>query len=398
MSDTMEAASAGALTVIAAGSLPVVLAPSSLPVILAADNSDILGKLKLELDGFKPDLSTAKGRAEIAAKARRVSVAKMDLVRLGDTLKEGAQATIKGVNAELRVIEEKMDALRDRTRAPLTEFENAEKERIAGHERALAAIAESAGYGEVETSAELELRLGHLANYPARDWQEFRGRFADVLHDETLRTGQLLVKARDREALAAEQERLRVENARLLAEAAERDRLEGIRLQQEREATIAAQAAENARVEAEHVAAQAAEKAARDAEEAQRAAERKAQASTARAEQAERDRIASEQEAKRKLQEAETRRLNDLAAAEKKAADEAARLRKEEADARAGAERLQLARDQDKAHRSTVMRGAKQALVDLPVPEGTRPLTETAAIIIVRAIVAGKIPNVKMEF
>lgn len=102
------------------GTALMIVSPASLPTLIGADQNNIFGKLYEELDGFVPDISTKKGREEIASKARKVAIAKMDMVRLSQSLKEGHQQTIKAINAEVKVVEEKFDELRDRVREPLT--------------------------------------------------------------------------------------------------------------------------------------------------------------------------------------------------------------------------------------------------------------------------------------
>lgn len=458
-----------------------VIPAGSLPVIIAADENDILGKLKAELDAFKPDVTTAKGRAEIASMARKVAVAKMDLVRLGDSLKEGAQKTIKGVNAEIKVIETKMDELRDRTRAPLTEFENAEKARTQGHEDALAAIRNMVHFEGVPTAAEIAARIADLQAMPAREWQEFSQKGADELAAAGERLYGKLAQAQRLETEAAERERLRLEQEK-------RDQEEAARLRAEREAKIAAEAAAKAKAEAEAKAAKEAAEAAAKAEEARLAAERAAQVERDRiereareaAEAAERQRLEAERQAKEAQEaaanaaaEAEAARVqghkNALAsvrrviadalaasntaevirhisatfeqmlehgrdwqefadeyaqamkparsaiaemlriaiereeAQAKARAEEQARQATAAAEAAAATERQRIAKEQaaaaeetarreaNIAHRRKVMGDAKRALIEVGI-------TEEQAIAVVKAIVAGTIPNVKVEF
>ncbi len=283
-----------------------IISSRSLPVILAADENDILGKLQAELASFVPDVTTPKGRKEIASKAYKVAQSKMDLVRLGDKLKEGAQATIKGVNAELKVIQDKMDELRDRVRAPLDEFERAEAARLEAHEAALAAIKNMANFQDEPTSAQVEARIAEMEALPAREWQEF----ADKARMETAVVGERLqgklAMVKRREAEAAEQERLRLE-------AEEAARQEAARIQAERESQIAAEAAERARLEAEAAARRAAEEEARRVEQERLAAERAArearEAVEAEARRAKEAQEAAEREAARAAQQAEDARI-----------------------------------------------------------------------------------------
>lgn len=117
---------------------------TALPTILAADQNDILGKLAAKVQAHKPDISTAKGRDAIRSLSAEVASSKVTLVKLGKSLTEDWRAKTKAVNAECNMIEERMDALKEQVRKPLTDFENAEKARVSGHERALEELAEEA--------------------------------------------------------------------------------------------------------------------------------------------------------------------------------------------------------------------------------------------------------------
>jgi hypothetical protein len=296
-----------------AESTALVAVKAALPTIIAADSDDILGKLARELSGFRPDVSTETGRKEIASKARKAAVAKMDLIRLAGTLKADHQKVLKGIIAEEKIITERMDGLRDSIRAPLTEFEQRDERRIKAHEDALAEIA---GWSDVPvdaTAADIAARLAALDSSPLleRNWEEFRERARELMRTEVNNLNVLHAAAETREAEAAELERLR-------AEAADRARQEAARQQAEREAKIAREAAEAARVAAEEAAARVAQEAAaaaeaerqkivREAREREEAAERAAQAEREAA--AERERLAAEALAReqRQRREAEDR-------------------------------------------------------------------------------------------
>jgi hypothetical protein len=318
----------------------VVIPPATMPTILAADGaSDILAKLISELAGFKGDVTTEKGRKAIASTARKAAVAKMDLVRLADGLKEGAQATIRAVNSEIKVVTERMDALRNKIRKPLDEFEEQEEARVTAHRNA---VTEIEGWGAVPgdwTSVQIAARLAELADHPhrAREWQEFKDRAQTAARNSFNALKVALSEAEQREAAEAERQRL-------LAEEAERQRQEAERLQAEREAQIAAQAAAAAKAAAERKAAEEAAEVERKAqEERDAAAKRERDAAEALAQA---DRVAAEAAA-----EAER-----VAQAERDAADQRERAA---AEALAQAERERVAaeeREQQARERAEEMR------------------------------------------
>lgn len=337
----------------------------------------LLARLEADVRAVKTDISTAIGREQVRSLAYKVTRSKTALDAMGKALTDDARAQIDAVNAERRTIRDFMDALAEDVRRPLTEWENAEKERVAGHERALAAMVEAPSYGATETAADLELRLSYLRSYPARDWREFAQRAADTLAAEIERTERLLVAAQKREAEAAELARLR-------AEEAERARLEAARLQAEREARIAAEAAERAQRQAEERAAHAARVAAEQAEAERRAAERLRQEAEERAARA-------EAEAAETARRAEAARVAAEQKAERDriAAVEAERQRV--AQAEEAVRQSEAARAADRANRGRINTAAAEAITLLG-------LTEKQAKAVVGAIVSGIIPNVSIRY
>ena len=249
-----------------------VIPASQLPTILAADTDDILGKLAAEINGFHGDVTTEKGRKEIASKAYKVATAKEDLKRVASKLKEDHQQTIKSINAEVAVVEERMNALRDQVRAPLDEFQGREKARIAAHE---AAVAEIGGWGAVDpawTSEQIASRIAELNEHPHRDrdWQEFREKAQDAARASFNALKMAQMEAAEREAVA-------VEAARIAAEEAEQRRIAREQAQRERDERIAAEAAQRAKEEAERIAAERAAEAERVAQAEREAAARREQ-------------------------------------------------------------------------------------------------------------------------
>lgn len=354
-----------------------VIPAASLPTIIKADTDDILGALARKVAAFRPDISTPAGRDEMRSLAYEIARSRTKLDNIGKSLGEDAKKTVDAINAERRVLRERLEELQAHVRDPLTAWENAEKDRVAGHEKALAEIVESSGYGVVETADELALRLNALHNYPARDWQEFAARARQTLDAEITRTAALHEAAVKREAEAAELARLR-------AEAAEREK-------KEREEQIAAEAADAARREAEA-------KARKEAEEV----ERKARAERDAAAQRERDAQAAVERAQRDAREAEARAKTaaEKAEADKIAAEARAKREREEAiEAErqrvvrlAEAKRLaDVARAADVEHRGSINRDALAGFVGIG-------LTEELAQSVVIAIAKGAIPHITITY
>lgn len=314
----------------------VVLDKKSIPTIIDADKDGLLSALSAKIRAHKPDASTVKGRDAIRSLAYEVRTTKTAVVKLSNGLTEDWRKKTALVVAERKVFEENMDNLSDEVRQPLTEYENAEKDRAAGHEKALAAICEAPGFYAAgrNTAADLTLRLQALADTPYRDWQEFGERAAELLASEISQANAALAVALKSEADAAELAQLR-------AEAEERRRQEAEREAAREKARVEAEAAERARLAAE------AEAHRLIAEEKQRLAQAE-QAALAEVERAEQQRVEAEHraaQAERDLAEAKLQAERDAAEREARAAREAsARALEAELLAEQQAERAERAR------------------------------------------------------
>lgn len=377
----------------------------------------ILDRIAAEARATPTDISTATGRKATAALAYKIARSKTALDKLGKDLTDGWRANTDAVNAERRTIRETLDALGDEVRKPLTDWENADKARIAAHEAALAAISDAPELLADPSSNDLRMRLSYLRAGSNRDWQEFEQRAAISRAAEIARTERLIADAEKREAEATELARLR-------AEEAERQRQETARLQAEREARIAEEAAARAKADAEQAAATAARDAAEEAENARLRAEHRAlvdrtrieREAAAAAEAAESERQAIEHRAAQAEAHAQREKSAAIMAAAKAKADADALAAKVEADKLAAekkAERDRLAaieawrqrdaaeralvnaeadrRAANVAHRTKINRAALAALVALG-------MTDEEGQAVITAIARGEVPHVKMEY
>lgn len=277
----------------------------------------------------------------------------------------------KVVDAERKRIRDTLDALKEEIRAPLTEWENREKARVAGHEANIAAII-AAGRNTMENWQALPLATMHdtakQLEADKTDWQEFAARGNQAITEAVAAIGDAIRKRETYEAEQAELTRLRQEEAerkqreheeRLKAEAAAKAKAEA-----EEKARAAAAKAEQERLAIQH-AKEAAEQRAKEAEEAARAA----------AEKAERDRIAALAQAKADA-EAAAKRERERIEAEKKAEAEAA-----------------AKREADKKHRAAINNEVLTAILNLNTgiePDGAKA--------IIAALAKGEIPHVKISY
>lgn len=322
--------------------------PTALAAMMRADRGldPILERIEAEARAQAPDLTTTKGRKAIASLAYKIAQSKTALDDAGKALNEDARRQIGIVDAERKRMRERLDALKDEIRAPLTKWEADEAARIDLHKARLAAIQNAAP--DAETSEAYRAMIARIEAMPVDDsWQEFTAD-AGKAKDATLarlRSG--LAVAEVREAQEAELARLRAEaaareeadrlrrdaeeaeRARIAAEKAEADRLE--RIEREKQ-----EAADRAAKEAEACAKAEADRAAREAAEREAALKRAAEEQAARhaaelAEAKRREEAAAQTERDRIAREAAAAEV----ARQKRAADEAhrAKIRGDIADA-----------------------------------------------------------------
>lgn len=195
--------------------------------------ADLLAKIKAEVTAFVPDTATVAGRKEIASIAFKVSRSKVAIDNAGKELVAGWKQRAKEVDDSRRVARDFLDALRDRVRKPLTEWEQ-EQERLEAAEKLQREIeqahAEAIHMNEL-WDREQDLRRQQEELDRQRREQE-RAREAELLAKaQAEREAQLIREAEERERQKAE-EALREE--RYLREKAEREKAEAIEQERRR--------------------------------------------------------------------------------------------------------------------------------------------------------------------
>ena len=97
----------------------------------------ILKEIEAKVSGIVPDISTQKGRKEIASLAYKVAQSKTLIDKLGAELTADWKDRAKKVDVSRKRARDFLDSLKDRVRQPLTEWEEAEAKRIADGEARL---------------------------------------------------------------------------------------------------------------------------------------------------------------------------------------------------------------------------------------------------------------------
>jgi len=301
----------------------------------------LVAEIETEIQAFEVDLDSVTGRKAVASLAYGIAQRKTALDGAGKSLNEEHQAAIEKVNTVRRAVKMKLDELKTAARKPLDDWEARQDEIKAEIRTCYMTVEDLSSLPHGVSAAQIMQRLGKLQKMEVD--AELIGPDEDQkISHEIQRAIEALQGAYDRELQA---EKDRAELARIKAEQAETER---------------AKEAERAKAEAEKREADRLEQVRLDAAaEAQRKARAEAEAKIL--------------EAERKQQEAE----RELAA--KKAEED--RLKAEAAK-----------RESDRAHRTKIMKAAKEAIME------AGSIGEPRAKSIVLAIASNSIPNIKINF
>ncbi|MCQ6309757.1 hypothetical protein [Citrobacter portucalensis] len=243
----------------------------------------IIEKIEKEARSLVPDVSTKKGRDAIASMAHKVARSKTYIDNAGKDLVAELKALPKQIDESRRIVRERLDALKDEVRRPLTEWE-AEQERIKAEEAARIKAEEDRKKFESDHEIALLMNDAFDRELAEKKAEEERQRIA---HEEELKRQAAQQAKREAEEKAA---------AELAAAKKREEDAIAARAQAE---LLAKQAQERAEQEAKDAAA----KAEADKKAAIEAEQRKAQE--------EADRIKREAEAKEAARLAEEKRLAD---------------------------------------------------------------------------------------
>ncbi len=317
--------------------LVVIEKKNAMAVFTNNDQLDpLIEAIEKEARSLVPDVTTKKGRDAIASMAHKVARSKTYIDNAGKDLVAELKALPKQIDESRRVVRERLDALKDEVRRPLTEWE-AEQERIKAEEAMNALHAEALTMNE-EFDRQLAARI------------ESDHEMALLMNDAFDRVQAEKKAEAERQLIAREEEIKRRAEEKAKREAEEQAQREiDAAAAREREAILAKERAEREQREA-------AERAEREKLAAVEAERRKAQ-----------------EEADRIRREAEQREQARLAE-EKRKADEQAR------------------READVKHRKTVGTDIVKALV------ANTSLTRDQAIEVLTAIKDGNIPHTGISY
>ncbi|SAU09665.1 hypothetical protein [Klebsiella pneumoniae] len=317
--------------------LVVIEKKNAMAVFTNNDQLDpLIEAIEKEARSLVPDVTTKKGRDAIASMAHKVARSKTYIDNAGKDLVAELKALPKQIDESRRVVRERLDALKDEVRRPLTEWE-AEQERIKAEEAMNALHAEALVMNEnIDLQRAVQFEADH--------------EMALLMNDAFDREQAEKKAEAERQRIAREEEIKRLAEEKAKREAAEQAQREiDAAAAREREAILAKERAEREQREA-------AERAEREKQAAVEAERRKAQ-----------------EEADRIRREAEQREQARLAE-EKRKADEQAR------------------READVKHRKAVGTEIVKALL------ASTSLTRDQAIEVLTAVKDGCIPHTGISY
>ncbi|MGP8825047.1 hypothetical protein ACT02A_04790 [Klebsiella quasipneumoniae] len=317
--------------------LVVIEKKNAMAVFTNNDQLDpLIEAIEKEARSLVPDVTTKKGRDAIASMAHKVARSKTYIDNAGKDLVAELKALPKQIDESRRVVRERLDALKDEVRRPLTEWE-AEQERIKAEEAMNALHVEALAMNE-DFDRQMAARI------------ESDHEMALLMNDAFDREQAEKKAESERQRIAREEEIKRQAEEKAKREAAEQAQREiDAAAAREREAILAKERAEREQREA-------AERAEREKQAAVEAERRKAQ-----------------EEADRIRREAEQREQARLAE-EKRKADEQAR------------------READVRHRKAVGVEVVKALM------ANTSLTRDQAIEVLTAVKDGRIPHTGISY
>lgn len=341
----------------------------------------ILDHLKNRLDEFKkniPDVNTKKGRDAIASFSFAFSRSKTYIDKFRLDLVAERKAKLKAIDNEGKIIRDTCDLFRDEARKPLTDWENAEKERVANIEARIQEITDRGNISskDYQTSEEV-----------GKDLESLKA----IVIDETFEEFELAAtKAKAAALTQLEAKFIVLQNAE--KEKVEAERLEKERLEKEREELekrIADEAAKRARIEAEEKAKREAEEKERKEKEEKERLEREKLEVRLALEKAEREKKEAEERAEKEKKEAA-----EKAEREKKEAVETEKRRQEEEKRREAEDARK--REENKRHRNKII---GEIIDDLKASNISEKICrEGGAKELINAVLEGKIRHLKIEF
>ena len=216
--------------------LVVIEKKNAMAVFTNNDQLDpLIEAIEKEARSLVPDVTTKKGRDDIASMAHKVARSKTYIDNAGKDLVAELKALPKQIDESRRVVRERLDALKDEVRRPLTEWE-VEQERIKAEEAMNALHVEALAMNEdfdrqlaarIESDHEMALLMNDAFDREQAD-KAAEAERQRIAHEEEIKRLAAAAAAREVEQRAQrerEEAALREAALKAQAEQAERDRI-----------------------------------------------------------------------------------------------------------------------------------------------------------------------------
>lgn len=219
--------------------LVVIEKATALQLFVVKDAIDpVLKRIREEIDEFKPDVSTAKGREAIASMAYKIARSKTYLDGIGKELSEAQSEIPKKIDATRKDIRLTLDRWKEEVRAPLNQWEENEEKRKRRHENNISVLKSYTFLTSDKSPDYLRSKLAEIPDeIPQGSCEEYHDQYVVANEAARAHLQSVLIAAEKREADAAalkeikaklaEEQRLRKEAEEAEAKAkAERDKAE----------------------------------------------------------------------------------------------------------------------------------------------------------------------------
>lgn len=199
--------------------------------------TELLKELK-EVAKPKLPADTAEGREERRTLAANIARAKTGVFNMGKDYVADLKKITKDVDAKKRIWFDEAEAYQHAVRKPLTDYEDAEKARIAGHKGKIQQMRDLMAFDYEPTSADVEERISKVTALAMAEFEEFKEEAQTVADNANGRLGEKLAAVIKAEEDAAELEAARI----ALAAQAEKDRVAQVQKEADEKAAKKAEA------------------------------------------------------------------------------------------------------------------------------------------------------------
>jgi len=201
----------------------------------------LLERIEAEVDKFGCDISSVSGRKEVASNAYMIARSKTALDGLGKEMVAEWKNKAKEVDRKRKYVRERLDALKAKYRAPLTEWEDSERKRHETIEENISRLKQFTDLRGAHGVKEVEAMIAEVQKIEIEPTY-----YAEHTDDAELLKKSALMTLENALTESKKMEKEKAELAKLRKEVEERKQKEAEEKQKQREKEIAEKAAQEA--------------------------------------------------------------------------------------------------------------------------------------------------------